>query len=95
MGIVVVNGWALASAGRGIERVEIRVDGVGHGVARYDQFRPDVGEVHPGEGHSFSGFSYSLETRHFSNGVHTLDAILRDSRALGVTIEPRTIRAKN
>ena len=94
-GIVVVNGWAIASAGRRVERIEIRVDGVSHGVARYDQFRPDVGEVHPGEGHSFSGFSYSLETRRLSNGAHTLEAIIQDSRAERVTLESRTVHVAN
>jgi radical SAM protein with 4Fe4S-binding SPASM domain len=94
-GVVVVKGWATASAGRRVERVEICVDGVSHGVARYDLFRPDVGEVHPGEGHSFSGFSYSLDTRRLANGTHTLDAIVEDERVRRATLPSRTIHVHN
>lgn len=94
-GIVIVNGWATGSAGRRIARVEIRVDGVGQGVARYDQFRPDVGERHPGEGHSFSGFSYALDTRRLANGAHTLDALVEDGEAHRGTLQARTIHVAN
>jgi len=94
-GIAIVNGWATACAGRSVEQIEIRVDGVSHGVARYDLFRPDVGEANPGEGHSFSGFSYSLDTRRVSNGAHTLDAIVRDNRAQRMTLGSRTIYVAN
>jgi radical SAM protein with 4Fe4S-binding SPASM domain len=95
-GIVVVNGWAVAAPGRArVERIEIRIDGVSHGVARYDLFRPDVGEVHPGEGHSFSGFSYSLDTRHFSNGAHSLDALVEDGEGHSAILQSRTIHVEN
>lgn len=93
--IVVVNGWALASAGRQVERIEVRVDDISQGIARYDQYRPDVGEVHPGEAHSFSGFSLSLDTRRLSNGAHTLDAIVQDSRMQRATLGSRTIHVAN
>jgi len=94
-GIAIVNGWALASAGRSVERVEIRVDGISQGVARYDLFRPDVGEACPGEGHSFSVFSYSLDTRRVSNGAHALDALVHDNRTGRVTVGSRTIQIRN
>lgn len=94
-GLVIVNGWAVARAGRTVERVEVRIDGTTRGLARYDQFRPDVGEVHPGDGHSFSGFSYPLETRGLSNGPHQLDALVHDSRAQRVALASRTIRVEN
>ncbi|HEX6462923.1 MAG TPA: hypothetical protein VFZ98_00665 [Vicinamibacterales bacterium] len=94
-GIFIVNGWATASAGGRVQRIQIRVDGISQGVARYDLFRPDVGEINPGEGHSFSGFSYSLDTRRFSNGAHTLDAIVEDGRAHRATLPSRTIHVDN
>lgn len=95
-GIVVINGWATAAAGRRrIARIEIRVDGVSMGAARYDLFRPDVGEAHPGEGHSFSGFSYSLDTRLLSNGAHTLDALAEDGDLHRGTLQPRIVHVVN
>jgi radical SAM protein with 4Fe4S-binding SPASM domain len=93
--IVTVNGWALASACRRVEHVEVRIDDVCQGVARYDQFRPDVGERHPGEAHSFSGFSFSLDTRRLSNGTHRLEAIVEDSWQQRMTLGTRTIRVEN
>jgi radical SAM protein with 4Fe4S-binding SPASM domain len=95
-GIVAVNGWATAAAGRRrVERIEIRVDGVSHGVARYDLFRPDVGEANPGEGHSFSGFSYSLDTRSLPNGAHALDATVEDGQGHRAMLQSRTIHVDN
>jgi radical SAM protein with 4Fe4S-binding SPASM domain len=94
-GVVIVQGWTFGGTGRTIERVCVRVDGVAHGIARYDQFRPDVGEVHPGEGHSFSGFSYTLDTSALANGPHSLDVTVMDSWHDHVDLEPRPILVSN
>jgi radical SAM protein with 4Fe4S-binding SPASM domain len=94
-GVVIVQGWTFGGAGRAIDRVDVRVDGVTHGIARYDQFRPDVGEIHPGDGHSFSGFSYTLDTSALSNGAHDLDVTVRDTWSDHVDLESRRILVSN
>jgi hypothetical protein len=90
-----VQGWAVGRAGLTIERIDVRVDGQPQGVADGHAFRPDVGEVHPGEGHSFSGFSYALDTQRLSNGAHTLDVTITDSASGRVDLGARTIFVNN
>jgi MoaA/NifB/PqqE/SkfB family radical SAM enzyme len=94
-GVVVVQGWTFARGGRTIVRVDVRIDGVTRGVARDHQFRPDVGEVHPGEGRSFSGFSYTLDTSRLANGAHTLDATVMDSTFQHADLPARAIVVAN
>jgi pyruvate-formate lyase-activating enzyme len=94
-GVVIVQGWTVGGSGRTIERVDVRIDGRTHGVARYDQFRPDVGEVHPGDGHSFSGFSYTLDTCGLPNGPHVLDATVMDDTSRYADLDSRTIVVGN
>lgn len=78
-GFVDVRGWALGCPGRGIQEVRVRIDGATVGTAHWGYFRPDVGETHPGDGRSFSGFDYTLDTRRLSNGAHVLEISVTDS----------------
>jgi len=94
-GITIVQGWACGRSGRTIERIDILVDGVPQGRARYDQFRPDVGEANPGDGHSFSGFSYTLHTAALGNGPHALGVTLTDSASRVRTLDPRPVVVRN
>jgi hypothetical protein len=94
-GAVPIQGWAVGAAGRTIERIEVRIDGQRQGTADAGSFRPDVGEAHPGDGHSFSGFSYSLDTCRLANGAHTLDVTITDSASRRVDLGARTIVVNN
>jgi MoaA/NifB/PqqE/SkfB family radical SAM enzyme len=94
-GPIPVQGWAVGAAGRTIERIEIRVDGELKGRADGGAFRPDVGEAHPGEGHSFSGFSYALDTSSLTNGAHVLDVTVTDNAARRVDLGARAIFVRN
>lgn len=94
-GITIVQGWACGRSGRTIERIDILVDGVPQGRARYDQFRPDVGEANPGDGHSFSGFSYTLHTAALGNGPHVLGVTLTDSASRVRTLDRRPVVVRN
>jgi hypothetical protein len=68
-GTVSVEGWAWALAG--VARVDVFVDGTPVGTAIYGISRPDVPTVFPGAPVNV-GFQYSLDTRAFPNGAHTI-----------------------
>ncbi|MEO1083094.1 MAG: hypothetical protein AAFY88_02520, partial [Acidobacteriota bacterium] len=68
-----LTGWALA--GSGVQRVEILVDGVVIGQARYGGPRTQVEEFFPGFLDSpGAGFVYQLNTTDFTNGTHHVQA---------------------
>ncbi|MEO1366334.1 MAG: hypothetical protein AAFX50_04080 [Acidobacteriota bacterium] len=68
-----LTGWALASSG--VQRVEILVDGVVIGQARYGGPRTQVEEFFPGFPDSpGAGFVYQLNTTDFTNGTHHVQA---------------------
>ena len=94
-GAILVQGWALAAAGRTIARIEVHVDGQPLGSAERGCFRPDVGEAYPGEGHSFGGFSHVLDTCRLMNGPHTLDIRIVDDASRRVDLGARTFVVAN
>ncbi len=94
-GLVPVEGWALGYLDHRIERVDVRVDGVTHGAAAWGFPRADVGELHPGEGHSFCGFGYLLDSRTLSNGPHTVDVIASDNASHSSVLGARSITVVN
>lgn len=69
-GVVKVGGWALNNDG--VEKVEILVDGVVHGLANYGLKRSDVLHAFPKYQNEFSGYEYSLDTSTISSGNHTI-----------------------
>ncbi len=77
-GAVDVAGWALDD--RGIEKIEVLVDGNIVGTARYGHARPDVAQANPiiSKGNNF-GYIYSLDTGQFPNGIHTLEVLITDT----------------
>jgi len=93
--LVPVQGWALGYLDHWIERVDVRVDGVVHGAAAWGFPRADVGEIYPGEGHSFCGFGYLLDSRTLANGPHTLEVVVHDNAAHSVVLGTRTINVAN
>ena len=69
-GITNVRGWFLDVSG--VEKIEVLVDGKLIGNAQYGLSRPDVTKVFPEYFNSNSGFQYSLDTKQFTDGSHTL-----------------------
>ena len=68
-GNVEVSGWFVY--GREINRIELYLDG--SKVTDMPRFnRSDVASVYPGYDASQSGYSYSLNTKNYSNGTHKL-----------------------
>lgn len=94
-GSVAVQGWSLACPGRTIQQVDVRVDGTTMGTAAWGYFRPDVGETHPGDGHSFCGFDYALDTRRLSNGTHVLEVAVTDTAAQTADFGRRSLVVRN
>ncbi|MEM7052329.1 MAG: Ig-like domain-containing protein [Acidobacteriota bacterium] len=70
-GIVGMFGWALDDDG--VAAVDFYVDGVIDGRALYGRHRPGVEAAYPGFPDSATaGFSYSLDTTRYPNGLHTV-----------------------
>jgi radical SAM protein with 4Fe4S-binding SPASM domain len=94
-GHVAVRGWSLSSPGRTIQQVAVRSDGGTLGSAELGHFRPDVGEVHPGDEHSFSGFNYFFDSHRLSNGKHVLDVEVTDSASQTTLLGARSVLVEN
>ncbi|HEY0783066.1 MAG TPA: Ig-like domain-containing protein [Thermoanaerobaculia bacterium] len=72
-GLLQLQGWALADGG--IAAVDILVDGVVVGRAQYGRARPQVQVLDPGFPDSpLAGYAYELNTTHFLNGNHPIQA---------------------
>jgi hypothetical protein len=93
--VIDVQGWTLGYLGRPITRVEVRVNGVPMARAELGFFRPDVGELHPGDGNSFCAFGCTLDTLALPNGPHVLDVEAFDDDANSAVIDPRPIIVEN
>ncbi|MDQ0200333.1 Ig-like domain-containing protein [Neobacillus ginsengisoli] len=66
----VVTGWFLD--GSGVSKVEVLVDGKTMGTAQYGSTRLDVSTVYPAYNNDASGYQYTLDTKQFADGPHTL-----------------------
>jgi hypothetical protein len=55
-----------------VSKVDIYVDGVWAGTAQYGASRPDVVRDFPGAPQD-CGYTFSLDTRAFPNGMHTIE----------------------
>lgn len=72
-GIIGVTGWALDDDG--VRAVDVFVDGIPVGRAQYGRHRPGVSRNHPGFPDSDgAGFGFGIDTTHFLNGLHTVQA---------------------
>jgi hypothetical protein len=74
-GVTPVAGWAFDDGS--IAKVEVLLDGVLDGAATYGSARPDVAATYP-HAPLNTGFSYSLNTAHYGNGVHVLGVRVTD-----------------
>ncbi|MCM2532612.1 Ig-like domain-containing protein [Neobacillus pocheonensis] len=66
----VVTGWFLD--GSGVSKVEVLVDGNTIGAAQVGSTRLDVSAVYPDYHNDASGYQYTLDTKQFADGPHTL-----------------------
>jgi hypothetical protein len=72
-GVIGLTGWALDDDG--VRAVDIFVDGVPVGRARYGRNRPGVTRHFPGYPDSdAAGFGFGLDTTQFLNGLHEVQA---------------------
>jgi len=82
-GVVAVSGWAIdnsSTVGTAIGSVKIQVDGVPVGTATYGLSRPDVCTVFPGRiGCPNVGYTFSLNTSAFANGLHVVTVSATDT----------------
>ena len=77
-GVIEVAGWALDD--RGIQKVEVLLDGQIVGQAQYSQPREDVENDYPGfPDVPDVGFRYWLDTAVYPNGAHTLTVRATDT----------------
>jgi len=83
-GIVTVAGWVLDDAE--VARVEVLVDGTLEGMATYGLSRPDVATLFPHAPEQV-GFSYSLNTRRYTNGPHQI-LVRATDKAVNVSLLP-------
>jgi N-acetylmuramoyl-L-alanine amidase len=87
-GVIQASGWALDW--EGINRVIIMVDSVPVGTATLGAARPQVSAQYPGYPQSLApGWTFSLDTRQFSNGEHLLEALVVDATGAEVYIGAR------
>jgi hypothetical protein len=107
--VISISGWAIdntTTAGTAISSVQILVDGKLVGTANYGASRPDVCGLYPGRpGCPNVGFTYTLDTRVFAPGLHTLTAQATDSDPVAetgswtanitVTAPPPTVTIEN
>src|SRR5882724_1551796 len=71
-----VTGWAFDNVA--ISGVDVYVDGLLAGAATYGGSRPDVAHDFPNAPAAI-GYSFSLDTRQYSNGPHTIEVKALDS----------------
>jgi beta-N-acetylglucosaminidase len=69
-GDTTVSGWYLDYSG--VAKVEVLVDGKSFGTAQYGLPRTDVAKAYPDYQNSNSGYSYTLNTKSLTNGLHTI-----------------------
>lgn len=93
-GILPLHGWALDDDG--VQAVDILVDGIVAGRASYGRSRPGVTFLFPGfPDTALPGFAFELDTTHYLNGLHTVQARVRSKSGEAVTLQSRTFEFLN
>jgi hypothetical protein len=77
-------GWALTPQPNSIptngSTIEVYIDNIFRGRPTYNQFRSDIATLFPGYANSNGAVGFfQFDTRTLSNGVHTIQWIVRDS----------------
>lgn len=93
-GILALHGWALDDDG--VRAVDILVDGVVVGRAEYGRSRPGVLEQYPGFPNADgAGFAFLLDTTHYLNGLHTVQARVKSVTGEVVLLNARVFQFFN
>lgn len=93
-GVVGITGWALDDDG--VRAVDIFVDGVPVGRAGYERNRPGVTRHFPGFPDSdAAGFGFQLDTTHFLNGLHRIEARVTSATGERQFLNPVSIEFTN
>lgn len=80
-----VSGWAFDDAA--VSNVDVYIDGLLAGAATYGGSRPDVAHDFPNAPNAI-GYSFSLDTHQYTNGLHTVEVKARD-RTGNLAVFPR------
>jgi hypothetical protein len=99
-GVTPVTGWALTPAPKTIptdgSTITVYIDGVLVGTMAYNQARPDVAGLFPTYANSAGpGASRTVDTRPYSNGVHTISWNVFDNAGVGEGIGSRYFTIQN
>ena len=86
-GVLTVSGWTFDDVS--VSKVEVLVDGTADGVASYGSPRPDIPAAYP-QAPTNVGYSYSLDTSKYANGIHTLNVRVTDGSG-NVAILPQVV----
>jgi len=79
-GLAVLRGWAFATAGRTIRRVQLWIDGQSIFPIPWGSPREDVAQAFPNEPNARdSGFGIAVNYGNLSSGVHTIEIEIEDS----------------
>jgi hypothetical protein len=91
-GTLGITGWILD--GRGVEEIQIWIDGEYQGLALYGELREDVIDVFSNYGNKYAGYHGYLDTTRLTNGLHVL-SILEKNRAGYSNLLKREIKIYN
>lgn len=93
-GMIPITGWALDDDG--VRAVDIFVDGVPVGRAHYGRNRPGVTRNFPGFPDSdAAGFGFGIDSTHFLNGLHTVEARVTSETGERRFLNPKRIEFAN
>ena len=93
-GLLPLHGWALDDDG--VQAVDILVDGIVVGRASYGRSRPGVTALFPGFPDTLlPGFAFELDTTHFLNGLHTVQARVLSKSGETALLQARTFQFLN
>ncbi len=102
-GTIINFGWALAPSPRQIpvdgSTIDVYVDGVFRGHPVYNNVRADISGLFPGLFNTTGGRGavghFTIDTRTLSNGLHTINWVIRDNTGQASGVGSRYFRVQN
>lgn len=92
-GLSLVKGWFLDE--KGVSKVDILLDGAVVGQATYGDPRADVQKAYPQYNNGKAGFHYTLDTKKFRDGKHTITIRETGKNGRVTTLPSKTITIAN
>ena len=92
-GLSLVKGWFLDE--NGVSKVDILLDGAVVGQANYGDPRADVQKAYPQYNNGKAGFHYTLDTKKFRDGKHTITIRETGKNGRVTTLPSKTITIAN